>query len=346
MYYPHMRYSWTRFTQADISRYCDYVSAHSDESIWHRPEWLDFQVRSGRSTDGFCFAVESDGQPVCAGVLLIQPIAGDMVQGYIPAGVLYHEMGRDLLDFLLESLRDEAYRLGLMMVRSDGQMLFDTAFESLLKGRKGLSINIHLPIPTWTLRIDLSKDDETILSEMKHKGRYNTRLAGRKGVTISEGGEEDIPRFYRLLRETTSRDGFSGNSESYYLTMLKTLPQAKLFLATHEGDLLAAGIFCYTGGQALYYYGASSNIKRNLMAPYLLQWHAIRYGRDSGCRYYDFLGIAEPGRVRDPLNGVTDFKMKFGGEVTRLNVSFQVLYRPWLYTFYLVLKAIKDSFKR
>ena len=77
------------------------------------------------------------------------------------------------------------------------------------------------------------------------------------------------------MKETSSRDGFNVNSLEYYEKMAETLPECELLLATYENKIIAGGIFTYTKNQGLYYYGASSNEFRNLMAPYLLQWQAI-----------------------------------------------------------------------
>ena len=76
-----------------------------------------------------------------------------------------------------------------------------------------------------------------------------------------------------------------------------------MLFATYEGQVIAAGIFVYYHGVALYYYGAStsdSELRRH-MAPYLIQWEAMREGKMRGCTIYDFLGIAPPGSLSHPL---------------------------------------------
>ena len=46
--------------------------------------------------------------------------------------------------------------------------------------------------PLSTIHIDLSADEEAILTRMKPKWRYNVRLAERKGVTVREGTAADL----------------------------------------------------------------------------------------------------------------------------------------------------------
>lgn len=168
-------------------------------------------------------------------------------------------------------------------------------------------------IPPYTVALDLALSQDDLLAHMKAKGRYNIRLAEKKWVTLCEAkiSSENIEKFYSLMRETTQRDGFSWNTQRYYHAFCKILPGIKLLFAEHEGDLLAAWIFVFQKDVSYYYYGASSNKKRNLMAPYLLQWEAIKRAKDEGSRYYDFLWVAPPGSQNDPLSGVTDFKHKF-----------------------------------
>lgn len=134
---------------------------------------------------------------------------------------------------------------------------------------------------------------------MKPKGRYNIRLAEKKGVVVEEveGNDETISTFFHLMQETTTRDHFSGNTKEYYLYFMEQVPGARLYLAKHEDIAISAGIFVFFEDVAIYYYGASTSREeyRNLMAPYALQWKAIQDAQASGIRWYDFLGVATPG---------------------------------------------------
>jgi lipid II:glycine glycyltransferase (peptidoglycan interpeptide bridge formation enzyme) len=46
---------------------------------------------------------------------------------------------------------------------------------------------------------------------MKPKGRYNIKLATKKGVEVKEVEkiDENIEKYYNLMLETTSRDNFN-----------------------------------------------------------------------------------------------------------------------------------------
>jgi len=86
---------------------------------------------------------------------------------------------------------------------------------------------------------------------------------------------ENIQSFYGLMQQTTSRDAFAGNTMDYYTQFLNILSDSELFLAYLDEEVIAGGICTFDTQVSLYYYGASGNTHRNLMAPYLLQWTAI-----------------------------------------------------------------------
>ncbi|MBA4336513.1 methicillin resistance protein [bacterium] len=196
--------------------------------------------------------------------------------------------------------------------------------------------------PECTVIIDLTKTEAEILANMKQKGRYNIKLAEKKGVTIrvSKNAED----FYRILEETTQRDGFTPHDKNFYQKMLDTLEpkgMAKLYIAEYEGKIIAGLLATFYGETATYYYGASSNEYRNVMAPYLLQWHAIREAKKTGFAKYDFLGIAPVGAKNHPWQGVTDFKLKFGGEITEYVKAKELVFKPFWYWVIRLAKKFK-----
>lgn len=201
--------------------------------------------------------------------------------------------------------------------------------------------------PEETLLIDLDRSEAEIFAEMKPKGRYNIRLAEKRGgaVRFSAGEKGDLERFYRLLEKTARRDGFRVHEFEYYRQMLKNLHpvgNACLALAEAGPDLLAAAVFTCYGGVGTYYYGASDYTKRHLMAPYFLQWEMIRAAKRRGLKSYDFLGIAPEGAAAaHPWRGVTDFKLKFGGRRHKIAPELELVFKPWVYRALIAVKKIR-----
>lgn len=208
----------------------------------------------------------------------------------------------------------------------------DMALEIIKQA--GLMVKKSLNLqPRQTLMLDLTLSEEELLSAMSQKTRYNIRLAAKKGVRIVSGSLSDFPEFWRLMSLTGERDAFHIHDSEHYRRLLSS-SNISLLLAEHEGRKIAAGIFCFFGGRATYLHGASDNEARNLMAPHLLQWQAIKEAKKRGCQEYDFYGIDE-----EKWPGVTRFKRGFGGFVKEYPGTYDIIFRPAIYNLYGLLRA-------
>jgi hypothetical protein len=204
--------------------------------------------------------------------------------------------------------------------------------------------------PPDSVIIDLDKDEEAILRGMKPKWRYNIRLAERKGVSVRRAGEEELPVFYRLYRETARRDGIAIHNMDYYAALFAHSREwdgrrgnavIGLYIAEYKGEALAAIITLFRDGEAVYLYGASSDLKRNLMAPYALQWRAIRDARTSGCRSYDLYGIPPGEDPSHPMAGLYLFKTGFGGRIIHRPGSWDYTYRPLMMRLFRTAESLR-----
>lgn len=207
-------------------------------------------------------------------------------------------------------------------------------------------------LPLWELT------ESQLLNSFSEKGRYNIRLAERRGLVThwvqwndichfhlpqqqKENNKTYVEIFYDLLRVTTERDKFSHNTLEYYRIFLQLLESqwaGGLLITTKDTTLHAAGIFVYWQEQAIYYYGASSNYQeiRRDHGTYLLQWKAIQEAIRRGCTLYDFLGISS--NNSDKLAGVTAFKMRFNPQKISLPHETVIILRPHIL---FVLRAIR-----
>lgn len=211
--------------------------------------------------------------------------------------------------------------------------------------------------PPDTVIINLSASNEEILAQMKPKWRYNISLAGKKGVKVNSGSAQDTEKFYSLLKETAQRDGIAIHSIDYYKTLFgvcgapeRSDMSLRLYTACHEGDTLAAVMVLFFGKNATYLYGASSNTKRNLMAPYALQWKAMQDAKNSGCLYYDLFGIPPCDNPNHPMSGLYRFKTGFGGQIIHRPGSWDFPYKSFVYNLFnlaeTLRKKIRDRGKR
>lgn len=209
---------------------------------------------------------------------------------------------------------------------------------------QGFCFSQHAIQPPRTVVLDMRGSEEQVLERMKQKTRYNIRLASKKGVTVTPS--TDILSFRKILDITSQRDGFGVHSREYYakaFDLFHPKDEAELFMAEHEGQTLAGIMVFASGKRAWYFYGGSSEVKRDLMPNYLLQWEAMRWARAHGCTEYDLWGVPDFDeqlleenfqKRSDGLWGVYRFKRGFGGKVLRSVGPFDRVYNAPIYRLY------------
>lgn len=217
----------------------------------------------------------------------------------------------------------------------------------------GWRVSSHSIQPPRTVLVSLEGDEDEVMARMKSKTRYNIRLAGRKGVSVRR--VDEIAPFYSLLEFTAERAEFGIHTREYYrkaFELFHPLGECAIFLAEYQGQPLASIMVFTRGRRCWYFYGASSREHRDLMAPYLVQWEAMRWAKDLGCTSYDLWGVPDEEfevledqftERSDGLWGVYRFKRGFGGQLLRSPGPWDRVYRPGLYSLYLLRNRLAGS---
>jgi vancomycin resistance protein VanK len=113
----------------------------------------------------------------------------------------------------------------------------------------------------------------------------------------------------------------------------------RLYLARHDGDLVAATIWVRVGGHTWYSYGASSTEKREVRGSNAAQWQMIRDAIAAGAEVYDLRGITDTLTADDPHVGLIQFKVGTGGEAVEYAGEWDLpLNRPIYKAFELYLR--------
>jgi lipid II:glycine glycyltransferase (peptidoglycan interpeptide bridge formation enzyme) len=149
--------------------------------------------------------------------------------------------------------------------------------------------------------------------------RRNIKKADKNGVKVSLGGYDDLPVFHDLYEVTAVRDHFTPRPLSYFQRMWRAMEaedpnRLKLYLARHEGELLAATTLVTVGQHAWYSYGASADHKRELRPSNAVQWRMLSDAHASGAKVYDLRGISDTLDPDDHLFGLIQFKLGTGGQ--------------------------------
>lgn len=211
----------------------------------------------------------------------------------------------------------------------------------------GTSVPTEPIQPKKTLIVDLTDTDEKIFAAMHEKTRYNIRLATKKEVRVSIGPATGAPmeQFIEMLSDTARRNGFRMHDADYYRKMGASLHQAKsthamfsvqLAMAYHSNTPVAGALLGFFGDTVTYLHGASDHESRQLMAPFILHWEALRFAQKEGYRHYDFWGIDA-----QTWPGVTRFKMGFGGHIVEYPGTFDLPLKSMWYKLYRAARSLR-----
>ena len=184
-------------------------------------------------------------------------------------------------------------------------------------------------VPDETLLVDLGPEAE-MLARMKPKGRYNARLASRRGVEVTSSTDPaDVSELYFVLAETARYQGFLLEPKRFFINLSQALMPAhgRLAFARYKGITLAAALTIRHGATVTYLYGGHLPLFPEVMASYALHWHLIREAAGDGYHVYDFYGYVPPDRAGHPYARFSRFKEKFGGRhVPRIGSRDVVFY--------------------
>ena len=285
-------------------------------------EWSMFKLRHGWQPDHYLW-VGDDGPFAAASVLTRRLGHWLPAVMYVPQGPALDYGDTNLLGQVLDHLENTARKGRALFLKIDPDVQAGTSegksVVEMLRRRGWRPSNEQIQFRN-TLLLDLTPSPDELLAAMKSKWRYNVRLAKRKGVTVRQGGLDDIPLLYRMYAETAGRAEFVIRPEDYYRDVWGAFIEAGLaqpLIAEVEGQPVAMVIIFQFAERAWYMYGASRTAHRDKMPNNLLQWEAMQWAREQGCTVYDMWGAPDELDESDPMWGVYRFKKGFGGEFVR-----------------------------
>lgn len=179
-----------------------------------------------------------------------------------------------------------------------------------------------------TLAVDLSSTEEEILASFSRSTRQNIKGAVKHALRIAPVQDPNCgPRMNALLSASLARTGAPPQvmDWSAVLTLCGAVPHRSRVVGVFRNDSLdpsdlvgfAWGL--HHGERVEYHTGASDRIPGvRLPILYPALWDLIKWGRQTGGRWFDMGGVTE-GTLgsNDALGGISDFKRGF----TRVEVS-------------------------
>jgi CelD/BcsL family acetyltransferase involved in cellulose biosynthesis len=138
----------------------------------------------------------------------------------------------------------------------------------------------------------------------------SVKKAEKAGVVVREATEpRDLRRFYELYARTMRRRRVLPRPYRQMAAARELLPEGvfRLFLAEHEGDVVAGGLWHSFGGTLELLYAGSDERRLDPRPNHAIYWHAIRWATETGHTELD-LGHAKPG------SGLAQFKESWGAK--------------------------------
>lgn len=278
-------------------------------------QWGEFQESLGKKIERI------KGKNFLAQVIFNPLIAG-LNYAYIPRGPVL--MG--------DNIEREEFFNKLSEVSSKKTVFFEIEAQKPIKSLAPLKKEARQPLKT--LFLDLTKEDNEMFSSFHKTLRYHIRLAERKGVKIKNDSSPE--NFLSLLPKTSTRQKFKNWPDSYYKKLWQTLAPYKgveVLSAYKDNKLISSNLYVFFGSRVTYLYGCSDYNKRQLMAPHLLHWEAIKKFKNEGFKEYDFWGLDDK-----KFPGVTIFKKRFGGEIYNYPGSYVKINNGLCYGLYKLKK--------
>jgi lipid II:glycine glycyltransferase (peptidoglycan interpeptide bridge formation enzyme) len=270
--------------------------------------------------------VRRRGQLVGGIQVLLRRLPGLGSVGFAPRGpVIADEAGAGIVHVVLDRLEDIARAERVLHLKvqppAGGEDMVAT-----LRGR-GWRESAVETAPTATVLVDLDRDSDQIFAAMRTNMRRNVRRAVKSGVVVRVGTRADIAVLHGLVRATARRQRFAPYPERYYESMwdlFSPTGHAHLLVAERDGTPISAVLLIAFRDTALYKIGGWSGDAREARPNALMHWTAIEWAKDAGHRWYDLEGIdldaaravAGGGDLPEDVDGVSRFKLGFGGDVT------------------------------
>jgi len=294
--------------------------------------WADFKAQFGWQNCGQ-YLVKDEDKVVAAFSILKRTKMGITIL-YLPRGPLVLSMSH--AGDVLSNIKKIAGKEKAFLVRiSPAYPESDNGIKKFLTDNKFRCSKKQLQTKATTI-IDLSRDEEELMASFHEKTRYNIRLAGRKGIKVTElKTEDELKALYRILEKMAQRQQYDLQGYEYYKYILENLvpaAAAKIYLAKNDEGTVVGGIVTFVCAKTRYYmYGGFDYEYRKLMGNYAIHWQIMLDAKTNGELFYDMQGIPLIKDENHPMYGFYRFKKGFNGREVEYIGEYDHSKRPLLY---------------
>jgi hypothetical protein len=196
-----------------------------------------------------------------------------------------------------------------------------------------------------SLRLDLSPTLDRLLASFRHSTRYEIRRSAAAGIKVSRAeNEADLRDFLELYCSMAGERRFAAEDPTFLASLLQPLGtdpcRGAFFLARLNGQLRGGVLVMRAGKRCWYVLGATAK-HQEVNAGHLLQWCAIQWAKQIGCREYDFCGYSE-----QRSSGPAFFKRGFCDRVVRFLPAHRYVLSPARYRVFGLLSRVRRAAAR
>lgn len=249
----------------------------------------------------------------------------------IPGGPLVDWNDRALVRRLFVKIRKVAQTEGCVFVRLRPQLRAEDGAKLDGLGLKKAPMHLHAE---HTVILDLTKDEEELLKNMRRQTRYEVRRADKLGLTVTSGNSAKLfEEFHAVQAATAARQNFVPPDLDTLLAEREAFGErAQIYVTkTAEGEAVAYGLIFGVGDEAEYFEAASTELNYKLPGAYALLWQAIRDLKKQGYQRFNLWGVAPRGQKNHRYSGVTTFKTGFGGEMVEFVPAQDLIVKRFRY---------------
>lgn len=339
---------------------------HELDSTWsdrpHDPEWDDFvfslpdghheqtsrwgQVRARYGWKIARFTLKDNGKTVAGCQVQLRTVGRFGKAAYITYGPCVGCREERLTKVCVEELKEFLGSTGVTFAIVGLPYEGDDMIRPLEKnGFFRKPARLHPRFMEATLVIDLTKQPEEILADMRPSTRNNVRRALKKGISVVEGSAEDIETFRQLMLTLCKRRGTSPNPPQpdffhYLWKHFSEVGWIKIFKAMHGHETVAAALAIPFRNWFRVWKVGWSGQYGNLKPNEAMEWEMIQYARRSGHHHFDLVEL-DPTQIREMLSragsepmpqNTNSYKLGFGGKIKMLPGAYCYFPNPLVRT--------------
>jgi len=167
---------------------------------------------------------------------------------------------------------------------------------------------------TYILNLENTTED-TLFANLHAKRRNTIRNAEKNNVIVK--WDNNLEDFYKLYKTTMKRSGMFCDTYTHFKEFFNYLGNDSILcgVSYYEDKPQAAVFIPYSGYGGYYMYGATTDTIEQPGAMDYLQWELIKKLKRNGAKKYDFVGARLSNVTGTKLEGIQNFKKRFGGEL-------------------------------